>query len=823
VVQDIIPYTCIIEKCDSPDEMYLTAEALLAHTLDKHSFARWTCDYCAPSTNATETSTALGPRAFETAEDWMKHVANDHGDAMSADERPILADLNKRQMIFPLSCPLCPFSVDYMDTRINDHILLHMHEFSLLALPEDAWGSGDKTTGTISQASEQLSYTTELKDSGKAILTYDEVAWSTLSVLWLKCQRRIWLAGERSELLSAMKQIEIPNPPSREMAIYNIPWPVVAELSGSYSRRLWEVLLAFDNTIPHRDLDDGTTATIRGLLYDAEIVVNAVNDLHTPQGRLHQSRNTSSLFHLTFNPLSFEHVTNIYIVNLSEHIEKRYRFVPPLPIRQPSNDVLEAIEEIILFPHQQPKTKPRQPRLALVGPPVTGVSSYAVVFAHQMLDSMTDCFAFWIDASTIGSVQASYDDIAILFGAVRGSMPFDRSAIKIFMNHLNWTFEGNWFVVFDGLTRESALYLTLENLVPQGLNGSLLITTADAACLGLLNPVETLEIPEADWMGSEDIPQRRRASVEDASLSPSTYDAKKSRETSLSAPLRINPISLDSMKKYLSARQAMVGLRADATSDISVGSGAGATTESKPPEAKMQSFFDPGEEQRNLYLPEYIEFLAYQRGLKTTGEMTLSHTEVQPTSTGSPIPSKPDMADNSSDKAVYELSAQLVSRAATSQVVQTSQTGVLGHSIKTSNYALPSLKDWEFIVDNEFPTDVLDIAGNLGLLAKYPPPSKLCARCSHLDFTEKGFVLEDEWQPLRQRATSCVFCKLLLDVCESNGRYRASTIKLERRSSNLYFTEAPLPALSICCPPSKYYCYKIFQSVRARFKYLALL
>jgi hypothetical protein len=490
--------------------------------------------------------------------------------------------------------------------------------------------------------------------------------------------------------------------------------------------------------------------------------------------------------------------------------------VPPLPILQSSNDVLEAIEEILLFPHQQPKTKPRQPRLALVGPPVTGVSSYAVVFAHQMLDSTADCFAFWIDASTIGSVQASYDDIAILFGAVRGSIPFDRSAIQIFLNHLNWTFEGNWFMVFDRLTRESALYLTLENLIPQGLNGSLLITTTDTACLGLLNPVETLEIPEADWIGSEDMLQTKKGSVDFATLTPSKDDAEKSGENSLPETMRINPVELYSMKIYSSARQAMVGLRADATSDRSVGSAAGATIEPKPHESKEESFFDPGEEQGKPYSPEYIEFLAYQRGLKTTGEMTLSHTEVQPTSTGPSIPSKPGMADNSSENAVHELSAQPLSRTTDSQVVQTSQTGVLGHSIKTSDYTLPSLKDWEFIIDNEFPTDVLDFAGDLNLLEVYLPYSRLCARCSHLDFIEKDFILEDEWPPLRQRATSCKFCKLLLDVCESDGRYRASTIKLERRSSNLYFTEAPLPALSICGPLSKYYCYHMLQSVRVR-------
>jgi hypothetical protein len=306
VVQDIIPYTCIIEDCDNPDEMYLTAEALLAHTLDKHSFARWTCDYCAPNTNVTETSTALGPRSFETAEDWMKHVGINHGDAISANERPILADLNKRQMILPLNCPLCPFSVDYMDTRINDHVLLHMHEFSLLALPEDAWGSGDKTTGTVSQASEELSYTAGLKDSGENVLTYDGIAWAALYELWQDCQRRVSLAMAtyNPRLLSVMQQVDIPMPPLREDAFLNRPWPVFVELCGNYSRRLGEVLFAIQDITQHGVyLDDEVTMTITELVYNVETVVDAVDELydpHTPQGQLHQRRNTSSLFcHIT--------------------------------------------------------------------------------------------------------------------------------------------------------------------------------------------------------------------------------------------------------------------------------------------------------------------------------------------------------------------------------------------------------------------------------------------------------------------------------------------------------------------------------------------
>lgn len=295
VVQDVIPYTCIFEDCDSSDEMYLTAEALVAHMLDKHSLPRWTCDYCAPSTILINPSAALGPRAFETATDWIDHIAKNHSDAMSANERSSLADLNKRQMMLPLNCPLCAFSVEYMDTRINDHFLLHMHEFSLLALPADAWGLCDSTTGTMSQASE-LSYVLEMKKSTQADLTYEEVTWSDLNRKWDECRDMVREATttEHSWLSSVMRQLDMPRP--REMKSYDMPLSITNELSATYRRHLWEILVLVKDVLGRAfifDVDPETTNGTIQLVQEAEIVVNAINELYTSKTLLSPGKNTS--------------------------------------------------------------------------------------------------------------------------------------------------------------------------------------------------------------------------------------------------------------------------------------------------------------------------------------------------------------------------------------------------------------------------------------------------------------------------------------------------------------------------------------------------
>ena len=161
LVQDIIPYTCIIDPCDTPDEMYLTAESLVAHTLKSHSTSRWTCDYCAFETPGSRDSTSHQSLVFETAKDWEKHFIQNHKEKLTTSNITMLAELNKQQMFPALSCPLCQeFNVDtkIMDFKIDDHILRHLHEFSIMSLPGSSQQAGH-TTGSTSQASVLLSHT----------------------------------------------------------------------------------------------------------------------------------------------------------------------------------------------------------------------------------------------------------------------------------------------------------------------------------------------------------------------------------------------------------------------------------------------------------------------------------------------------------------------------------------------------------------------------------------------------------------------------------------------------------------------------------------
>ncbi|KAI1826111.1 hypothetical protein F4861DRAFT_134629 [Xylaria intraflava] len=162
VIQDIMPYSCFIDECETPYELYLTAENLLAHMMDKHSTMRWTCNFCSSGNRQTTSSLSHKPRDFWSAEAWEDHVKNVHSDRIKVAQLSVLAELSKQSVIGPLACPLCDFSTDVMDSKIDDHILQHLHEFSLRALPENSDSSPEEES-KASQMSGLLSHVNDVE------------------------------------------------------------------------------------------------------------------------------------------------------------------------------------------------------------------------------------------------------------------------------------------------------------------------------------------------------------------------------------------------------------------------------------------------------------------------------------------------------------------------------------------------------------------------------------------------------------------------------------------------------------------------------------
>lgn len=141
--------------------------------LEEHSVSCWTCDYC--SYSARKASIPTPKQFFPTAEAWTLHVAEMHPDIIAPEERSIFVAMNKRQMIGPLSCPLCDFASDSLTAGIDDHILGHLHEFALRALPDTVIDLPDNNTSATARAYATLSHTRSAS-SATAKLQYPTIS-----------------------------------------------------------------------------------------------------------------------------------------------------------------------------------------------------------------------------------------------------------------------------------------------------------------------------------------------------------------------------------------------------------------------------------------------------------------------------------------------------------------------------------------------------------------------------------------------------------------------------------------------------------------------
>lgn len=113
-------------------------------------------------------------------------------------------------------------------------------------------------------------------------------------------------------------------------------------------------------------------------------------------------------------------------------------------------------------------------------------------------------------------------------------------------------------------------------------------------------------------------------------------------------------------------------------------------------------------------------------------------------------------------------------------------------------------KNWEFAIDEEFPT-LLDT--DVMYPSSLPGAADLCEDCAKLDFGIPGFQISYGVQQMRQRASTCGLCRILWRViCDKqDGRTDVSTlqgrVKFERIHSNLMMQDHNEPVLSLIASP----------------------
>ncbi|KAL6832172.1 hypothetical protein V8C40DRAFT_238033 [Trichoderma camerunense] len=162
VAQDILPYMCIFEDCETPKNMYLTSDELVKHMRSHHSVPRWICSYCSSKSEGHQQF------VFESPAEWESHMQQAHIAAFTPAQLPALSRVSRRNMLDTLSCPLCAYTAGISRPTLDDHIVQHLHEFALRCLPWVTNGSdGESINASSSHGSRLSAFVGQDFDDGK--------------------------------------------------------------------------------------------------------------------------------------------------------------------------------------------------------------------------------------------------------------------------------------------------------------------------------------------------------------------------------------------------------------------------------------------------------------------------------------------------------------------------------------------------------------------------------------------------------------------------------------------------------------------------------
>lgn len=151
IEQDLDPYICVFDPCDSPLEIYSSRQEWLAHMSTRHR-SEWIC---------LSSDHKQVPWKSNNPDSLQSHLLECHPGAFHPDQLPVVVQASQ-SFIRPLfqQCPFCP---EFEVGGLEDHIVGHLRTFALRSLPCHADGSdfgslaSSLSTATHTHTSSQMS------------------------------------------------------------------------------------------------------------------------------------------------------------------------------------------------------------------------------------------------------------------------------------------------------------------------------------------------------------------------------------------------------------------------------------------------------------------------------------------------------------------------------------------------------------------------------------------------------------------------------------------------------------------------------------------
>ncbi|KAK5635064.1 hypothetical protein RRF57_010776 [Xylaria bambusicola] len=122
LANDISPYTCVLENCPTPYNLFATHNEWKDHIMNDHP-SQWHCPCCE----------ADAP-VFRSLSGVMNHIMSTHPNVLSDSLEDLLSDAEIKVMGIT-QCPLCDNEGPQDSPELVEHVLQHVHDFSLRSLP----------------------------------------------------------------------------------------------------------------------------------------------------------------------------------------------------------------------------------------------------------------------------------------------------------------------------------------------------------------------------------------------------------------------------------------------------------------------------------------------------------------------------------------------------------------------------------------------------------------------------------------------------------------------------------------------------------------
>ncbi|CZR61670.1 uncharacterized protein PAC_11567 [Phialocephala subalpina] len=208
VANDLCPYTCVLEDCPTPYNLFVTQKEWNDHVMNDHP-PQWQCPCCGGD-----------PPVFKSLSRITTHMMSKHPDAISDGLKDLLsaAEINVMGIT---KCPLCDSEGPQDSPELVEHVFQHVHSFSLCSLPwpMDPDISLDKPVGTFDMSHAVKAAKDE--EGNEHIFHIDEWAETVTPIFDL--ERGVKIVNDDK---------------GNELVLHNAGWPGNTTLEGELSPQL---------------------------------------------------------------------------------------------------------------------------------------------------------------------------------------------------------------------------------------------------------------------------------------------------------------------------------------------------------------------------------------------------------------------------------------------------------------------------------------------------------------------------------------------------------------------------------------------------------